>query len=71
MELAKMAAWLMADWPARRKIKWKAFIVRWLSKAQDRGGMQRGIPRGVLPGSQPPGTWLKMMKEKEAKEAKK
>lgn len=40
-ELAKMKAWLLGDWPRRRKEKWKAFIVRWLSKEQDRGGTKR------------------------------
>lgn len=41
-ELARMGAWLMADWPARRKVKWKAFIVRWLAKSQDQGGTKKG-----------------------------
>ena len=37
-ELARMAEWLKA-WPAKaKKSRWRAFVTRWLSSSQDRGG---------------------------------
>jgi len=41
-ELLEMADWLISN-PAKRKSNYRAFISRWLSKEQDRGGSQRGI----------------------------
>jgi len=43
-ELKKMIAWLLGDWPKRRKSAWKRFITGWLSRAQDHGGT-KGIPQ--------------------------
>lgn len=37
-ELNAMVAWLLGDWPARRKTRWGVFINGWLSRSQDRGG---------------------------------
>lgn len=34
LELERAAAWLMADWPARRKVKWASFLVAWFARAQ-------------------------------------
>lgn len=36
-ELAKMAAWLLAN-PTKRKSQYERFITNWLSRSQDRGG---------------------------------
>jgi len=43
-ELREMVGWLLADWPARRKTKWRAFIQGWLSRNQNRGGT-KGMAR--------------------------
>lgn len=36
-ELAKMAAWIIAN-PEKRKTKWRRFITNWLSRCQNNGG---------------------------------
>jgi len=46
-ELRGMVAWLMADWPRRKKIKWKSFITRWLRRAQDRGPTRMAANTGT------------------------
>jgi hypothetical protein len=40
-ELAKATAWLKANPDRAGKRNWRAFIVRWLGKCQDRGGTNR------------------------------
>jgi hypothetical protein len=40
-ELAKATSWLKANPERAGKRKWRAFIVRWLSKCQDKGGTNR------------------------------
>jgi len=42
-ELMKMADWLISN-PAKKKKNYRAFISRWLSKEQDRGGSIKGNP---------------------------
>ncbi|MBE3040565.1 MAG: hypothetical protein IMZ62_17340 [Chloroflexi bacterium] len=37
-EVHKAIAWLMADWPRRKKSQWRRFLTGWLSRAQDRHG---------------------------------
>jgi hypothetical protein len=65
---------MIAYWDAQPrsclKLNWKRTIVNHLKWVQDHGGTKQDTARlrRALPGSQPPGTWLKMMKEKEAKE---
>ena len=39
-ELKKMVEWLKAN-PDKKKIRYRRFIVNWLSRTQDRGGTQR------------------------------
>lgn len=51
-ELAKATAWLKANPERAGKRKWRAFIVRWLSKCQDKGGTNREI--GRRPEERPP-----------------
>lgn len=46
-ELAKATAWLKANPERAGKRKWRAFLVRWLSKCQDKGGTNR------TPGNRP------------------
>jgi hypothetical protein len=46
-ELAKATAWLKANPERAGKRKWRAFIVRWLGKCQERGGTNR------TPGNRP------------------
>ena len=41
-ELKKMAEWLKAN-PDKKKIRYRRFIVNWLSRTQDRGGSGDGI----------------------------
>ncbi|OGD09388.1 MAG: hypothetical protein A2Y86_05235 [Candidatus Aminicenantes bacterium RBG_13_62_12] len=60
--LQEMIAYWDAQPAAKRKLNWKRTIVNRLKWLQDHGGTNRGTPRGNAPG-----TWLKMMKEKEAK----
>lgn len=61
-ELLKMREWIKANPQKGRKSNYRRFIANWLRKEQDRGGTRRGLPSGPAPG-----TWLKMMKEKEGK----
>jgi len=51
-ELAKASAWLRANPERAGKRKWRAFIVRWLSKCQERGGTNR--EPGRRPDEKPP-----------------
>ena len=51
-ELAKATAWLKAHPERAGKRKWRAFIVRWLGKCQDRGGTNRAT--GSRPDEKPP-----------------
>ena len=44
-ELKRMAAWVKAN-PLKRKKNWDAFIVRWLTKTQDRGGTKGPVMEG-------------------------
>ena len=61
-ELLKMREWIKANPQKGRKSNYRRFITNWLRKEQDRGGTRRGTPSGPEPG-----TWLKTMKEREAK----
>jgi hypothetical protein len=47
-ELAKSTAWLRANPTKAGKRNWRGFLVRWLSRCQDRGGTNRE-PRGMGP----------------------
>ena len=51
-QLRQMRAWLVAN-PAKRKTKQgiNAFVVRWLSKEQDRGGAAMGNKQRIRPDS--------------------
>jgi hypothetical protein len=40
-ELAKATAWLKANPSRAGRRNWRAFVVRWLSKCQDKGGTNR------------------------------
>ena len=60
--LQEMIAFWDAQPKSKRKLNWKMTIVNRLKWLQDHGGSSRGTSRG-----NPPGTWLKMMKEKEGK----
>ena len=51
-ELAKATAWLHANPERAGKRKWRAFIVRWLGKCQERGGTNR--TPGNRPEDRPP-----------------
>jgi len=51
-ELAKATAWLKANPERAGKRKWRAFIVRWLGKCQERGGTNR--TPGNRPEDRPP-----------------
>lgn len=51
-ELAKATAWLKANPERAGKRKWRAFLVRWLGKCQDRGGTHREA--GNRPDEKPP-----------------
>ena len=51
-ELAKATAWLHANPERAGKRKWRAFIVRWLGKCQERGGTNR--TPGARPEAKPP-----------------
>jgi hypothetical protein len=55
-ELAKATAWLHAHPERAGKRKWRAFIVRWLSKCQDSGGTNR-TPRNRPEEKPPPKVW--------------
>jgi hypothetical protein len=55
-ELAKATAWLKAHPERAGKRKWRAFIVRWLSKCQDSGGTNRA-PRNRPEEKPPPKVW--------------
>ena len=55
-ELAKATAWLHAHPERAGKRKWRAFIVRWLSKCQDSGGTNRA-PRNRPEEKPPPKVW--------------
>jgi hypothetical protein len=55
-ELAKATAWLHAHPERAGKRKWRAFIVRWLSKCQDSGGTNR-TPRNRPDEKPPPKVW--------------
>ena len=66
--LQEMVAYWDAQPKSKRKINWKMTIVNRLKWLQDHGGSSRRVAvRGALPGSAPAGTFLKMMKEREAK----
>lgn len=51
-ELAKANAWLKANPSRAGRRNWRAFIVRWLSKCQERGGTNRAP--GARPDEKPP-----------------
>jgi hypothetical protein len=51
-ELAKATAWLKANASRAGKRNWRSFLVRWLSKCQDRGGTHR--EPGRRPDEKPP-----------------
>jgi hypothetical protein len=51
-ELAKATAWLKANPSRAGRRNWRAFIVRWLSKCQERGGTVR--TPGQRPDEKPP-----------------
>lgn len=51
-ELAKATAWLHANPSKAGKRNWRAFLVRWLGRCQDKGGTVR--EPGNRPGSAPP-----------------
>jgi hypothetical protein len=51
-ELAKASAWLKANPTRAGRRNWRAFLVRWLSKCQDRGGTHREA--GKRPDDKPP-----------------
>jgi len=63
--LQEMIAYWDAQPKSKRKINWKRTIVNRLKWVQDHGGTSRQPAQGAAPG-----TWLKMMKEKEAREEK-
>lgn len=51
-ELAKATAWLRANPTRAGRRNWRAFLVRWLSRCQDKGGTNR--TPGVKPDDKPP-----------------
>ncbi|NBT35690.1 MAG: hypothetical protein EBT03_09165 [Betaproteobacteria bacterium] len=51
-ELAKATAWLKANPTRAGRRNWRAFVVRWLSKCQERGGTNRTT--GARPDDRPP-----------------
>ena len=51
-ELAKATAWLRANPTRAGRRNWRAFVVRWLSKCQERGGTNRTV--GNRPEERPP-----------------
>ena len=51
-ELAKATAWLRANPERAGKRKWRAFLVRWLGRCQDKGGTNR--EPGNRPAAPPP-----------------
>ncbi len=51
-ELAKATSWLRANPTRAGRRNWRAFIVRWLAKCQERGGTNR--TPGVRPDEKPP-----------------
>jgi hypothetical protein len=51
-ELAKAASWLKANPSKAGKRNWRAFIVRWLTRCQDKGGTNR--EPGRRPDEKPP-----------------
>ena len=55
-ELAKATAWLKANPERAGKRKWRAFIVRWLGKCQERGGTNR-TPGNRPEDKPPPKAW--------------
>jgi hypothetical protein len=55
-ELAKATAWLHANPERAGKRKWRAFIVRWLGKCQERGGTNR-TPGNRPEDKPPPKAW--------------
>ena len=48
-ELAAAAEWLKANPEKARKSKWRAFVTRWLSRSQDRGGGKASNRPGDAP----------------------
>ena len=48
-ELAKAAAWLKANPSKAGKRNWRAFLVRWLTRCQDKGGTNRDCNRPQQP----------------------
>jgi hypothetical protein len=61
-ELAKATAWLHANPERAGKRKWRAFIVRWLGKCQERGGTNR------TPGNRPEDVAKRAALERKARE---
>ena len=59
-ELKKMIAWLLGDWPRRKKINYKRFITGWLSRTQDKGGSKTSTTDEM-------DAWAKRQAEKEKK----
>jgi hypothetical protein len=58
-ELAKASAWLKAN-PERAKRKnWRRFLTNWLTRCQDKGGSNRGVPgnRPAYDDKPPSRTW--------------
>jgi len=53
-ELAKATSWLKANPSRAGRRNWRAFVVRWLGKCQERGGTNR--TPGVRPDERPPPT---------------
>jgi hypothetical protein len=51
-ELAKATAWLKANPTRAGRRNWRSFLVRWLSRCQDKGGTNRTA--GVRPDEKPP-----------------
>lgn len=45
IELKRMRLWIMEAGAKGRKIQWRAFILRWLAKTQDRGGNGKVDPK--------------------------
>jgi hypothetical protein len=48
-ELAKATAWLKANPTRAGRRNWRAFLVRWLSRCQDKGGTNREAARQATP----------------------
>jgi hypothetical protein len=56
-ELAKATAWLRANPTRAGRRNWRSFLVRWLSRCQDKGGTNRtpGVRTDEKP---PPKRWI-------------